>query len=222
MKIKSYLIGSILIILSSIYVGCYTMLSHPAIVEEQSIDQNTSIETETLDTFEPLMSDVNHGENCIDCHTQRAIPLKTGYMGSDITIYEENHGHISEYYWQITPSASYYYSKPWWANEFYYTPVPSQQLGSENDLPTPNDFSRRRPSSNNAPGASSSSIGGSSGSSALSKQLTTDDGNANTTTTTTKRASTGNRQNANERSKQSSGSSSSKTRKTSSKTSEAK
>ncbi|MBN2091780.1 hypothetical protein JW964_19350 [candidate division KSB1 bacterium] len=220
MRVHRYLVGSMLIFLSIIFVGCYTMLNHPSVMEDQSIEQATAIEGESLEAIETPISEVNHGENCIDCHTQRNIPLQTGYMGSDITIYEENHGDISEYYWQITPSANYYYSKPWWANEFYYTPVPSQQLGSENALPTPNDFSRRRPSSNANSGATSSSIGGGSAASALSKQLSDD--NENSTRSTSKRASTDNRQNAAERGKKSSESGNSTTKKTSSKTTEAK
>lgn len=221
MKINRYATGSLLILLSVIFVGCYTMLNHPAVMEDPVVETTNSGENEPLEAIGAPLSEVSHGENCIDCHTQRNIPLSHGYMGSNITIYEENRGNISEYYWQITPSANYYYATPWWANEFYYTPVPSQQLGTENDLPTPNDFSRRRPSSNDNHGSASSSYTGGASSSALSKQLT-DDNNDNSTNSTSKRASTGDRQGATEREKKASESGSSTTKKTSSKTTETK
>jgi hypothetical protein len=220
MKLNRYVVGSMLILLSLIFVGCYTMLNHPAVMEDQPVDQNLTEESEPLDeAFSSPMLEVNHGENCIDCHTQRHIPLSNGYLGSNITIYEEDHGDISEYYWQITPSANFYYATPWWANEFYYTASPSQQLPGDNDLPTPNDFSRRRPSSTNT-GSASGSIGGSSASSALSKELTDDNDTSNNSTS--KRASTGDRQNAGDHQKKSSDSGSSTTKKTSKKTTEAK
>lgn len=220
MKLNRYVIGSMFIFLSIVFVGCYTMLNHPAVMEDQSISQIQTEESEQREVIESPIIEVNHSENCIDCHTQRNIPLANGYLGSNISIYEEHRGGIAEYYWQITPSANYYYSTPWWTNEFYYTPVPSQQLPGNEDLPTPNDFSRRRPSSYDNPVGTSSSLGSGSATSSISKQLSDDTENSGNQTS--KRPSTGDRRNVNEREKKSSDSGSTTTKKTSKKTTETK
>ena len=142
---------AVILLISLSIAGCYTMLSHPAVIEDTEMSDANNDNSE-----EPMAVDYSH--DCLQCHsTQNQVFINRFYNH----YYDQGHP-VSSYYWDNAPRSQYYYGSPWWLSDYYYSTaaVPMQGENSDSTLPRPGDYSRR-PSSPTYPGSASMSSGGS-------------------------------------------------------------
>ncbi len=102
---------------SLLFAGCYTLLKHPRVQNEDS-----AVFADSHDAQGVLPSD-----DCMRCHDaarsyyNETLPYGTYYRGR-------------------SRSWLYYYDTPWWSDPYYYG---GAQMQADSSLPRPRDFGRR-------------------------------------------------------------------------------
>jgi hypothetical protein len=149
------LIMAILITIIGLSIaGCYTMLSHPAVIEDRV---NSEDNTYTADE----QTEIDYSYDCLQCHSaQNQVFIHRFYNH-----YAEPDESLNNYYWDSAPRAQYFYSSPWWLSDYYHSgaAVPMQRENGDEALPRPDDYSRRQPAQSTFPGSASMSSGSSVG-----------------------------------------------------------
>lgn len=151
-RLTHIIANAFLILLAASIAGCYTMLTHPTIVTETT---GTSADSTFYESYE---TEITLFDNCLECHEANTLSFtSSGYVHSEeVTDDEVEETEVIDYYptpfayWEAGPRAEYYYSTPWWINEFYYQAPAVSRSGGDSDSdagPSPSDYSTRRPSS---------------------------------------------------------------------------
>lgn len=96
----------VVVAMSFLIVGCYTILKHPVTAEEGPQDQSSADHPQEY-----------YRQNCIECHADYA-EFPYGYF----------YGDYPDYYFEY-PRWGYYYAYPWWWGRHWYQPVPDEEDG---------------------------------------------------------------------------------------------
>lgn len=133
--------------------GCYTMLSHPTVIEDQ---QEAAASSPAIGE----QMEIDYGHDCLQCHSGQNQMFIHRFYNHYATPVESS----DNYYWDSGPREQYFYSSPWWLSDYYSgAAVPMQRESTSEEAPRPDEFSRRRPPEPTYPGSASMSSGSSFG-----------------------------------------------------------
>jgi hypothetical protein len=151
----------LILLLNTTLVGCYTILNHPTVIEDDATPEATAEEVTPAPT-ESESADISHNVDCIQCHTPEQHQFVNRYYDHyDLDVVENSE---LDYYWGASSTANFYYQMPWWVNDFYYSvPTAGGHSQSNDSLPNPNDYSRRRSSGSYDQSVMGNSTSGSAG-----------------------------------------------------------
>ena len=105
MKNKIVVLGILLLAMGIFSWGCYTILTHPTVAEEEG--KATSHQGEY------------YREHCTDCHAE--------YHNYPYGFY---YNYYPDYYWN-SPRWGYYYIYPWWWDRYWWDNEPSPESAPE-------------------------------------------------------------------------------------------